>query len=135
MATILIADDDPLLRRMLAEALSATGARVMEAANGEEAIHIAMSSKLDIALLDLVMPNVDGLEAIRTLRIECPDLKIVALSGGGRNRNLDILSLAGRMGADACLAKPFTPRQLMQLLATKFGIGLARPTISQPTRT
>jgi CheY-like chemotaxis protein len=135
MTTILIAEDDPLLRRMLADALSARGVRVVEAANGEEAVHAALERRPDLAILDLVMPTMDGLEAIKFLRAECPGLKIVALSGGGRNRSLDILKLADRLGADACLAKPFTPRQLMQLLTEKFGVTFGAPQIPQPTRT
>jgi CheY-like chemotaxis protein len=135
MATILIAEDDPLLRRMLAEVLGARGVRVVEASNGEEAVHAALERRPDVALLDLVMPTMDGLEAIKFLRAECPGLKIVALSGGGRNRSLDILKLADRLGADACLAKPFTPKQLIQLLTDRFGLPLDGPPIPQPTRT
>jgi CheY-like chemotaxis protein len=127
MTTVLIAEDDPLLRRTLAVVLRARGMRVLEAANGEEAINLAMHRHPDIALMDLVMPKVDGLEAIKLLRAQCPDLKIVALSGGGRNRYLDILTLADRLGAHACLAKPFTPKQLIELLETKFALGPAAP--------
>jgi len=123
MTAILIADDDPLLRRLLADVLAVTGASVIEATNGEEAIQLALRLGPDIALIDLVMPNIDGLEVIKRLRVECPELKIVALSGGGRNRYMDILTLANRLGADACLAKPFTPKQLVELLRSKFDFG------------
>jgi CheY-like chemotaxis protein len=108
---------------------------VVEAGNGDEAIQAALERRPDVALLDLVMPTMDGLEAIKFLRSECPSLKIVALSGGGRNRSLDILELADRLGADASLAKPFTPKQLMQFLTEKFGLVFAAPQIPQPTRT
>jgi CheY-like chemotaxis protein len=74
------------------------------------------------------MPNLDGLDAIKRLRAELPAIGIVALSGGGRIRNLDILELAGRLGADAVLAKPFRPRQLIALLAETFGLEAPRET-------
>lgn len=135
MTTVLIADDDPLMRRMLADVLATTGARVIEAANGEEAIRIALERRPDIVLMDLVMPDVDGLEAIKVLRSQYPGLKIVALSGGGRNRYLDILGLADKLGADATLAKPFTPKQLIKLLHDKFGFGGAPAPVPQQPRT
>jgi CheY-like chemotaxis protein len=115
MALILIADDDPLLRRTLVDMLGAA-ADVIEAADGAEAVRLAVERQPDVALIDLVMPKLDGLDAIRRLRTTCPDLKIIAISGGGRNRYLDILDLADRLGADAVLAKPFSPRQLLQLI-------------------
>jgi len=131
MPTILIADDDPLVRRMLCDVLTARGARIIEAASGEEAINLALRVRPEIALIDLVMPNLDGLEAIKVLRAEYPKLKIVALSGGGRNRFLDIVNLADRLGADAVLAKPFSPKQLLDLLETQAGLKM---TDSAPPR-
>jgi CheY-like chemotaxis protein len=107
---------------MLSDVLKATGARVIEAASGEEAIYLALRKRPEIALLDLVMPNVDGLEAIKVLRAEFPEMKIVALSGGGRNRFHDILNLADRLGANAVLAKPFSPEELLELLQTRIGM-------------
>lgn len=120
MAVILIADDDPLLRRTMVDILSAM-AEVIEAADGAEAVRLAIERRPDVALIDLVMPTLDGLDAIKRIRAECPGLKIIAVSGGGRNRFLDILQLADRLGADAVLAKPFSPRQLVDLLEAQLG--------------
>ncbi len=120
MAVILIADDDPLLRRTLVEIVEGA-CEVVEAADGAEAVRLALERRPDLALIDLVMPRLDGLDAIRKLRAECPGTKIVAISGGGRNRYLDILELADKLGADAVLAKPFSPRQLFQLINAQLG--------------
>ncbi len=120
MAVILIADDDPLLRRTLADILGGV-CEVIEATDGAEAIKLCVERRPDVAVIDLVMPQLDGLDAIRRLRAECPGLKIVAVSGGGRNRYLDILELADRLGADAGLAKPFSPRQLLGVIAAQLG--------------
>ena len=117
MGTIIVADDDPLVRRTICDILTAKGAKVLEAADGEEAMRLALIGTPDILLIDLVMPKMDGLETIKRLRAERPALKIIALSGGGRNRYLDILDLADRLGANAVLAKPFAPKQLLALIA------------------
>ncbi len=119
-ATILIADDDPLLRRTLSDILRAA-AEVIEAADGAEALRLCIERRPDVAVIDLVMPRLDGLETIRRLRVECPGLRIIAVSGGGRNRYTDILELADRLGADAVLAKPFSPRQLLGVIGAQLG--------------
>ena len=116
MQTVLIADDDPLLRHMLRQVFTMAGLRVIEAANGEQAIRSAVADGPDVAVIDLIMPVVDGIEAIGFLRTKMPTLKILAISGGGRARHLDILSLARRMGADVVLEKPFSNQKIVEIV-------------------
>jgi CheY-like chemotaxis protein len=120
MALILVADDDPLLRRTLTDILG-SAFDVIEASDGDEAVRLCVERRPDVAVLDLVMPRLDGLDAIRKIRAECPGIRIVAVSGGGRNRYLDILAVADQLGADAVLPKPFSPRQLLLLLNEQLG--------------
>src|SRR6267378_6795934 len=84
VARILVMDDDELLRGALRVALEAAGYEVVEAANGDEGLRLQREQGADLVLVDIFMPERDGLEVIRALRAETPQTKIVAMSGGGQ---------------------------------------------------
>ena len=114
--TILIVDDDPSIRKLIATTLEdVAGYRLEEASDGDEAIDRALRALPEIVFLDLEMPRVDGIETCRRMRSE-PTLAhatIVVLTGdsGGRaERN------AQAAGADLFLTKPFSPLHLLQLV-------------------
>ena len=98
MARILVIDDEELARFTLREILEAAGHEVVEAANGNEGTAFQRANPCDIVITDMIMPEKEGLETIVELKGEYPDLKIIAISGGGRTRNLDFLKLAGEFG-------------------------------------
>ncbi|MFY9926104.1 MAG: response regulator [Opitutaceae bacterium] len=108
MKRILLVDDDDLFRRMLALILTKLGYEVREARNGKEAIKLFDDSAPDVVLTDLIMPEKEGLETIAELRQSHPQVKIIAMSGGGRVSAFDHLRVAKAMGADQILAKPFS---------------------------
>lgn len=124
MAQILIADDDPLVREALRCGLAAWGAQIVEACNGKEAFELARKLRPDAVVIDLIMPEYDGLDAIAAIRAACPDMVIIAISGGGRTRNTEILTLAERVGADLALAKAIGLKDLIHYLDARFGIKL-----------
>jgi DNA-binding NarL/FixJ family response regulator len=70
----------------------------------------------DLMILDLIMPRKEGIETIRELKHEMPQVKIIAISGGGHGQPESYLSLAQRLGAEGTLAKPFLPMQLVQMV-------------------
>ncbi|NIQ94592.1 MAG: response regulator [Desulfuromonadales bacterium] len=107
MARILIVDDEDLVRTTLRQALETADHEVLEAANGKEALEVLENHGLDLVIADIVMPVKEGVETIVELRQRRPDLKIIAISGGGRTGNLDYLELARKFGADKTLSKPF----------------------------
>ncbi|WP_165230624.1 PAS domain S-box protein [Aquisphaera insulae] len=113
---ILLADDDELNRKLISDVLVAAGYRVSQARDGEEAIRMASTLQPRLVLMDIQMPGIDGLEAIRVLRSapETRTLPIVALTAlamsGDRERCLDA-------GADAYLSKPMTLRELRRVVA------------------
>lgn len=80
---ILVADDYDALRRMIAHFLTRCGHEVVEASDGVEAIEAAVSSRFDIALLDVFMPGTSGLEAAGRIRAMQPETRIIAMTGGG----------------------------------------------------
>lgn len=115
MPTVLVIDDDNLVRGLLVRALTGARYTVIEAADGMEGLALARSQSVDVVVTDLVMPVQEGVETIMTLRKERPKLPIIAISGGVTNSGL-YLDIAGKIGARRILAKPFTPKELLQLI-------------------
>jgi len=117
MPQILLIDDDESLRKTLRITLQRLGHVVAEARDGDEAIRLHEKTAFDVVLTDLIMPNKEGIETIITLRRQRPDVKIIAMSGGGRLNAKDILAVAKAMGAHQVLAKPFSHEALVAALA------------------
>lgn len=114
MARILVIDDEELARFTVASLLESAGHEVVEAPNGQVGLSLQNAQLFDLVVTDIIMPKKEGVETIIKLKRDHPDLKIIAISGGGRTRNLDFLKLAKQFGADKILAKPFTEKELME---------------------
>ena len=106
---LLITDDSRLLRKKLREELENLGCEVLEAANGKEAIEVDMTNELDGVILDIVMPEVGGIEALQAIRELSPDVPIVMLSSAGTPQKL-MQTL--KMGAIDFIQKPYTKEQI-----------------------
>ncbi len=115
MTRILVIDDDALLRVTMVATLSTKGHVVVEAGNGVDGVTEARSRQPDLAIVDMIMPEQDGIETLIRLRATYPYLPVLAI-GGGRARSLDFLSLATIMGATATLPKPFEPPALIEMV-------------------
>jgi DNA-binding response OmpR family regulator len=114
--SILIVDDEEMIRISLSLLLTAKGYTVVTAPDTTTALDMFQTSRPDVVILDMIMPGGHGLDAIQAIRGMNPDVKIIAMSGGGRLGNRNILSVASEIGADACLEKPFEAEELLQLL-------------------
>jgi len=121
VAKILVMDDDELLRGALRVALEGAGYEVMEAANGDEGLRLQREQGADVVLVDIFMPVRDGLEVIKALRAETPQPKIIAVSGGGRTGQIEVLRAAAAFGASRTLLKPFAPRVLLTAIRELLG--------------
>jgi len=108
MSRVLLVDDDEPLRKMLKFSLQKMGHLVDEARNGDEALRLCASEPPDLVLTDIIMPDKEGLEMILEIRQTYPQLKIIAMSGGGRTNSVDYLKIARRLGAMHTLEKPFS---------------------------
>lgn len=116
MASILLVDDDEQFRLMLNEVLQRAGYDVRQAQDGNDALKQYRASPADVVITDLIMPEKEGLETIRALRAFDPAVKIIAMSGGGRNHSSDYLLIAQRFKAQRVLAKPFPHHVLLTML-------------------
>jgi len=107
MARILVVDDDVQMRRLLREALTRARHTVDEAVDGLHALSRFAESHPDLVIVDLIMPEREGIETIQALRRGSPALPIIAISGGGRSSPESYLSIAIGVGANRAYRKPF----------------------------
>jgi len=113
MANILLVDDNIPFIKSQSEFLRYTGHTVSTAGNGKEAMDLVANNDFDIIITDLVMPEKEGIETIMELSRTAPNIKIIAMSGGGRVNATDYLTIARRVGASDTLAKPFSGDELL----------------------
>jgi CheY-like chemotaxis protein len=111
MLRVLVMDDEADTRIFLEDILQAAGYQVVLAGDGAEGMQRYNSEPTDLALIDLFMPNREGLETIREIRKRAPDFPIIAISGDSLAECL--LQVARRIGANDVLQKPFSPEQLL----------------------
>jgi len=112
MSRILIVDDDEQLRTMLRMFLQSAGHEVLEASDGR-LIGKALEQHPDLIVTDVLMPGTDGLEVIIELRRKNPNVRIIAMSGGGSIKGQSYLTLAEKLGAKSSLAKPFSKSEFL----------------------
>src|SRR6266545_7538001 len=99
MARILLIEDNDSLRTMLAEHLALAGHTVIEAGDGREGLDRFRRAGADLVITDIVMPETEGFEVLRALRRTQPPVKIIAMSGEGRESGAAYLEAARLLGA------------------------------------
>lgn len=113
MKTILLIDDDFQIREMLKKMLEGGGYKVLTAADGKEGVVEFNRSGADLVITDIVMPEQEGIETIIQLKKNAPELKIMAISGGGRINPEGYLAMAKKLGAVQVLKKPIKRSELL----------------------
>lgn len=117
MLEVLIIDDDADLREILREMLGALGCAVTEAQDGAAGVSCANAQHFDLVITDILMPRQEGIETIVRLRKTKPQLRIVAMSGGGQVNGMAVLEFAHKLGADSTLEKPFSFQSIADIVA------------------
>ena len=112
MATILIIDDEDSIRTLLKDVLEKAGHQVIQAADGRAGLTAHQKNKVDLVLMDILMPDTDGLEATLQLTREYLDAKIIAMTGAQGDKNF--LDVAKLFGARRVFEKPFDLVKLVQ---------------------
>ena len=122
MAHILVIEDDTQFRMMLKQMLGEDGHRVSEAADGEQGLHMAATSRPDLIITDILMPRKDGIDTIVALTQQGDTTPVIAISGGRRSITADFnLESAAMMGVKATLAKPFSLSDLRTAIRKALG--------------
>jgi CheY-like chemotaxis protein len=114
MPSVLVVDDEDQIRQLIRETLEYAGYHVTEARDGKEALQQYRLAPADVVIMDILMPDQDGLETIATLRREFPNVKVIAMTGGsGMIGILNFLDVARMLGAHSTLQKPFEMKGLL----------------------
>ena len=113
MSLILVIDDSDAMRSMMRRVLERAGYEVACAAGGASGVAACREIKPDLVITDIVMPERDGHWVIRQIRPDSATVGILAMSGGGCSVADDVLTIAGGLGADDTIGKPFDAAQLI----------------------
>ena len=116
MARILVVDDDDTIRMMLSKVLERDAHDVVTAENGLVALRQQKANPSDVIILDIIMPEKEGLETIMELRRDDPGVKIIAISGGGQLGPSRYLAMAKAMGAIFAFEKPVPLESLREAI-------------------
>ena len=120
MSSILVVDDEEQVRKLIVETLAQAGYEVQEARDGREALQQYREKHVDLVIMDILMPDQDGLESIAALRQEFPEVKVIAITGGTDMIGiLGFLDVAKMLGASRTLQKPFEMHTLLDTVAAE----------------
>lgn len=125
MAKVLLVDDDTLVRTSLAYALEDAGHVVVQAVNGDDGLAALARENFELVVLDILMPEREGIETIREIRKKSATLPVLAISGGDKTGWSDFLRMASALGANDTMAKPFTATEFVERVARLVGGGKA----------
>lgn len=114
MTRVLVADDEDDIRSTLGQFLEEAGYEVALARDGNEAIKIHRQRAADVLVTDIMMPDCDGIELIRFMRGKSPEVRIIAISGGGKIDADRLLNIATMLGAERILQKPIDRNRFLE---------------------
>ncbi len=121
MARVLVIDDDVQTRALVRHMLDEEGHEVEEAVDGADGLRLFGKNPPDLVLTDINMPGLDGHDVIEAIRMQHPDVPIIAISGGGPVGREQLLLKASALGADQIIMKPFEFEQLVGAVERALG--------------
>jgi CheY-like chemotaxis protein len=120
MTRILVVDDDPLIRTAIGAWLAAEKIEAVAADGARAGLKALERVAFDLMIIDIFMPDMEGLESIRIFHHRAPRMPIIAMSGMMFHQHSgavpDFLGMSTRLGATHCLRKPFRPKELLQAI-------------------
>lgn len=120
MPSVLVVDDQDQVRQLIRETLEQAGYEVEEARDGKEGLERYRMKVVDLVIMDILMPDQDGLEGILVLRREFPDSRVIAMTGGSEVVGFgNVLDIAKMLGARRTLQKPFDLKVLLDMVASE----------------
>lgn len=133
MFRILIIEDDDSFREILQDKLEQAGYEVTGAPDGKAGLRLYREAPSDVVITDIFMPEKEGLETISELKHSFPDVKIIAMSGGGMMGAHECLHMAKKLGACKALTKPFELREMLVDVEELRGQGIGQAYSIYPT--
>lgn len=124
MPSVLVVDDDPAILELLTEILGPEGFEVETALSGVAAVLLARSGRFDAILMDIMMPRLNGVEALRTIKSVAPQTPVIMMTA---HKGHELEKQAGELGAAAVLWKPFDLDELLALLRRVVDIAQKSP--------
>lgn len=121
MALVLVVDDEARIRKVLELILTGLEHDVLTCVDGRAALVAIDQASVDAVITDLIMPNMDGIELLRSLKESHPRLPVLAMAGGGPYDTRVLLRTAELLGAVATLEKPFSRREVAQAMERALG--------------
>jgi len=121
MARILVIDDDVQVRGAVRRILERAGHTVEDVGNGDAGLRAHRERPAELIITGIFMPERDGIETVRQLRRESPQVKIIVISGGDRTQTMDLRKDAELLGAARSLRKPFELSELVQAVGELLG--------------
>lgn len=120
MPSVLVVDDQDQVRQLIRETLEQAGYEVEEARDGKEGLERYRARSADLVIMDILMPDQDGLEGIMTLRLEFPDSRVIAMTGGSEAIGVgNVVDIAKMLGVRRTLQKPFDLKVLLDTVASE----------------
>lgn len=120
MPSVLVVDDQDQVRQLIRATLEQAGYEVVEARDGKEGLERYRTKSTDLVIMDILMPDQDGLEGIMALRREFPDSRVIAMTGGSEAIGaVNGLDTAKMLGARRTLQKPFDLKVLLDAVASE----------------
>jgi DNA-binding NtrC family response regulator len=113
----MVVDDDASIRRTLQALLNRAGYEVMAARDGNEAVRLWRDHGGDLVITDLHMPEKDGIQTIIELLSHTPGIRIIAMSGGGQTKRLNLLGNMALLGSILTVEKPFTLDEMISAVS------------------
>lgn len=118
MALVLIVDDAAFMRMRLKKILSEAGHDIVEAGNGAEAVEIYKEKRPDVVLMDITMPEMDGIAALRQIIEEDSEARVIMVTALGQKR---MVMESVKAGAKDFIVKPFEPEQVLSAVQKQVG--------------
>lgn len=118
---VLVVDDSKFMRMMLGEMLESAGCEVIEADNGFDAVTLYEEQHPDLVTLDILMPDLDGIETLQRLNAVHEHVKVIMVTALGME---DYLERAMANGAQGCIIKPFSQEQVTEVVEHVLGRGI-----------